>query len=100
MSETIPERIWERLVKIAKRDGVITEDEQALLDNIKKNLTEYYVSQKLDEADNDSTGIKTFENYLNIMHGAYEVAHEDDIISEDEFQLLKELQTIVRTMMD
>ncbi|MCH8905562.1 MAG: hypothetical protein IH840_00605 [Candidatus Heimdallarchaeota archaeon] len=97
MSSEIPKKLWQKLITIAKLDGIITDDEQALLDNIEKNLREYYKSKKL-EKEEGLSGLKVLESYLDIMHEAYATAHEDEVISEDEFQLLKELQSIVKEM--
>lgn len=94
MSVKIPEEIWKQLVDIAKSDGVITKDEEVLLDNIKTNLERYYSSLQ-EKPITDKEKLEVFASQVDIMSEAYDTAHIDGEISHDEYELLKKLQKIV-----
>ncbi|MHA2091821.1 MAG: hypothetical protein ACW98K_13290 [Candidatus Kariarchaeaceae archaeon] len=94
MSVKIPEEIWNQLVDIAKSDGVITQDEEVLLDTIKSNLERYYNSLEENPL-TDEEKLEVFAAQVDIMSEAYDTAHIDGKISHDEYELLKKLQKIV-----
>jgi hypothetical protein len=37
-----PSEVNQKLIEIASRDGIISEDEQAILENVRKNITKYF----------------------------------------------------------
>ncbi len=94
MSASIPSEIWEDLIAIAKTDGVITKDEEVLLDTIKTNLERYYSSLE-ENPITDKEKLEVFASQVDIMSEAYDTAHLDGKISHDEYELLKKLQKIV-----
>ena len=99
MANLIPKSIWDELIKVAEEDGIISDDEKVLLENIKKNLEKYYASLK-EEPKDDSEKLKVFEAQLDIMREAYDTAYLDNKISKDELELLKKLQKIVRKIIE
>ncbi len=99
MANLIPKSIWDELIKVAEEDGIISDDEKVLLENIKKNLEKYYTSLK-EEPKDDSEKLKVFEAQLDIMREAYDTAYLDNKISKDELELLKKLQKIVRKIIE
>lgn len=99
MANLIPKAIWDELIKVVEEDGIISKDEEVLLENIKKNLERYYSSLKEVPKD-DSEKFKVFEAQLDIMREAYDTAYLDNKISKDELELLKKLQKIVRKIIE
>jgi len=91
----IPEQIWEKLLTIANEDGVISTDEEIMLENIKQNLKKYYDARA---SNDEGDELLVLQHHLDIMREAYDTAYLDDKLSEDELQLLKGLQKIVNRM--
>lgn len=99
MSDLIPKNIWKELVLVAEKDEFISKDEIILMENIRKNLQHYYSSiqkQNKNKTKTDEDELKIFGIQLDILRNAYDTAYADGIISEDEYELLKKLQIIVR----
>jgi hypothetical protein len=89
------------ILKAAKEDGIISEDEQALIDSIQANIAKYY--RILDKSYED--GVITSDEEHNfyearkiILEEALKVAREDEQITQDEFRIIKVLRHVIRKM--
>ncbi|MHA2251000.1 MAG: hypothetical protein ACXAD7_11595 [Candidatus Kariarchaeaceae archaeon] len=94
----IPEKIWKELVEVAKSDGVITSEEEKLLDSIKLTLGRYY--KKLDYSDKEFHAKILKDQLQEVIDDAYKTAEDDDMITWDEFHILKKLKNIVTQLGD
>lgn len=95
------ERVWTQLTAVAYNDGIITQDEQSLLNQIMIDLQKY--SEVLEIALED--GIITDDELvflkearLNLWSKANVVALQDAIISPDEQQILEKLKEIAHEL--
>ncbi len=84
-------RNMKKLVELAARDGIISIDEHAVLDQIQISMTEY--TEKMKEALED--GIITLEEVDRLkkikekmIKDAFDVANIDNVITSDELLLL------------
>jgi hypothetical protein len=98
------EKLWkayEKLLEIAKEDGIITDDEQKILETAKtaiENFDEY-----VDEALEDgfvtvSEHTKLLKLQDRLLRDTESQALEDDHITEDEQLLIDLLKKTVRTL--
>ena len=93
----------EYLLNIANKDGVVTEEEQQLIDKILLEVENYETvfkeaisDQKLDAGER----LKLFKAKLNILRNAAKAVHEDLHVSQDEEEILKGLRSIFPDMQE
>ncbi|MCY3414460.1 MAG: hypothetical protein INQ03_22625 [Candidatus Heimdallarchaeota archaeon] len=84
----------QKIIERAKEDGVITEEEQAIIDTIKFNIESY--QKMLEKALDDNIITQEERNQLNdleekIYGDSYFTAMDDKVISKDESTLIKTL---------
>ncbi|MCY3412219.1 MAG: hypothetical protein INQ03_11350 [Candidatus Heimdallarchaeota archaeon] len=89
-------KIWNDLLAVAKKDGKVTDEEQKLLDRIEKNLKEF--DDKNNNLSEDEYRKKFAVHLEYVIDNAYASAQDDDIISWDEFAILKALKAKAREM--
>ena len=99
MSE-IPDvsEILNTLKDIALKDGVITEEEQKLISSIVNNFSSYSDLMKVAVEDNVITleeSKELFEKRMAVMEDAYQTAREEQGISDDEAELLKQVCEVI-----
>ncbi|MCH8906688.1 MAG: hypothetical protein IH840_06335 [Candidatus Heimdallarchaeota archaeon] len=85
------DEIWNELIAVAKGDGTVTSDEEKLLDNIKRALTEYY--EKVESQSDDKATLLE-----QIIDRAYAYAQKDNMISWDELAILKKLKEVSKKL--
>ncbi|MCH8907131.1 MAG: hypothetical protein IH840_08585 [Candidatus Heimdallarchaeota archaeon] len=90
--------IYDELLRIAKNDEVITNDEEVLIDNIMKNVHQYY--KILDEFQQDGVVDSNEHHQLysqrkKILEEAIELARNDQEVTKEEFNLLMGLRKII-----
>lgn len=98
-----PEEIYQRIIDKANEDGIITSDEQALIDNVKDNIAIYSAIVKESYEDEIITSEEQNDMYLTrkqILKEAIEIANKDDTITQDEFNLLQIIRRIITDMED
>ncbi len=91
-------RGFEQLRARAMEDGIITEEESAILEAVETNLTKY--EKLIEDAAEDGIITQEEKNQLidfeeKIMSDAYFVADEDDRVSPDEAELIKLLIKVI-----
>ena len=87
--------LLDSLVEIAKEDGVITDDEANIIDEVGKGIEdlEHQVFQILN-SDLSETDFKELTNEIlkTLVYNATKVAMQDEVLTEDENRLLKKLE--------
>jgi len=93
----------EYLLEIANKDGIVTDEEQKLIDKILLEVQNYenvfkeaIEDQKLDSGER----LKLFKAKLNILRNAARAVHEDLHVSQDEEEILKGLRSIFPDMQE
>lgn len=89
------DRLIDKINEIINIDGKITNEEEALFQNILENLSHYRIVLMDVTADNviDEEEKQKMEKFKqNIMGDAKLIALEDENFSEDEINVLKELK--------
>ena len=92
------EEVYKELLRIAKQDQVLTEDEDALIKNIMENIDQYY--KILDDANQDAVISDDEKASLQDQRGtiladATKIARNDETVSVEEFNLLMGLRRIL-----
>ena len=97
------EKAREYLMNIANKDGIVTEEEEELIEKILLEVQNYetifkeaIVDQKLDSEER----LKLFKAKLNILRNAAKAVHEDLHVSQDEEEILKGLRSIFPDMQE
>ncbi len=93
------QEIFEKLIQLAFEDGLITEDEQRLLDGIQLKLDE--LEKAIEEALIDHYLSAEEEHILKekrseIMDEAWRIVTSDNVITQDESILVKALINLLR----
>ncbi len=95
------EKVWDKLLTIAMKDGIITEEEEKVLGTILKSMEEFQSALKKAKEDNILTPAEEKELLHlreQIWEKAYTVAKEDKNISIDEHQLLIKLARLLSSL--
>ena len=95
------EKLYQKLIDTANKDGIITSDEQKLIDNIRKNIEKYSKILNESYADNIITADEQNDLYTfrkKIMEEALIIAKQDHKITQDEFSLLRCIKDILDDM--
>ena len=91
--------IVKTLTDVASRDDDITDEEIALIMNIKRNLDKYlYLIDKYDEMDLNTRSEEMHAIEKTIIQDATAKAFEDGKITNDEKQLLTKLSELMRSL--
>ncbi|MHA2365887.1 MAG: hypothetical protein ACXAC7_18150 [Candidatus Hodarchaeales archaeon] len=99
MDKSKLEALFRDLYKIAMDDGLITEEEQRILDSVTKNIDSFITA--LEEAMADNIITKEENELLNniydkIYDESADIANEDNQLTTDEFKLLVKLIETIR----
>lgn len=86
----IPDELWNTLIDVAKKDGIITNDEDALLDTIQIELQKFYKKMLQSEGNKDPKKM-----LRTVLEKAHDQALKDDKISNDEAALMHKLKIIL-----
>ncbi|MHA2295519.1 MAG: MFS transporter [Candidatus Hodarchaeales archaeon] len=94
-------KTWNVLMSIALEDGIITDEEQVLLDKIMDSILNY--AQVLEEALEDGIITKNEEKsllraYNQISRDVHKIALHDTKISQDEMAILTKLANVIRKL--
>jgi len=96
-----PEQLYQRMLEVANEDGIISEDEQALIDNVRANISKYFQILRDSFEDKIITEEEQYEMYESrkrILEEALQVAKGDEKITQDEFKLLSTIREILQEM--
>lgn len=91
--------LYDLLLKKAKEDGIITSEEQAILDHVELEIEKY--EKMVEEAMEDNVITEEESNQLKkqrsiMLEGAWVTADEDSVISQDEARLLNLLLKLLK----
>lgn len=101
MHQFNPKKIYNQILDKANEDGIITSDEQAIIDSIKSNISKYQEILEDSYEDEIITAEEQNDMYLSRKHmleEALSIAKEDNKITQDEFKLLKIIRQIIGEM--
>lgn len=91
-------RFSDYLNNIANTDGMITEEEKSIINNVEENLSEYKEILLQAKNDNESRNINKLELFqarMRILQKAMSSALEDKKVSDDEKALINGVQIII-----
>lgn len=94
----VVEMVKTEVTNIAKRDGVITDEEQRLIDSIVNEMTKYKVimEKALDDDEiNPKERNTLFRAKLQIIKNSVKTIREDFNVSNDEQEIINGLQKIL-----
>ena len=96
-----PSEINKKLLTIASQDGIISKDEKALIDSVKKNIAKYFAV--LNESYDDDIITSDEQNSMyrirkQILDEALQVAKQDNQVTQEEFALLNTIRSILEEM--
>lgn len=95
--------IWERLIKTALADTILSEDEHSFLSNVLSDLESYEntVSRALEDGIIDSSEkANLFTLRVNLIKKMYDIANVDDKITSEESELIRTTQYIINSLAD
>ncbi|MCY3411206.1 MAG: hypothetical protein INQ03_06155 [Candidatus Heimdallarchaeota archaeon] len=90
--------IQTRLKRLALQDGMISDEETTLMDNVCHNIKEYSDLVKNHHETGKVSSDELFEKKMSIIEEVYSIARNDTKISEDEKTLLKEICSIIMNL--
>ena len=93
------QKLYDKLIDKAKEDGVITEEEQAILDQVKINIEDYekLLSEALDDNIITEDEAKELRNTrAKMLDSAWITADKDAEINPDEAGLLNLLLNLLK----
>ncbi|MHA2503086.1 MAG: hypothetical protein ACXAE3_09460 [Candidatus Kariarchaeaceae archaeon] len=96
-----PSEINQKMIDIAKQNGIITADEQAIIESVKENIAKYFEVLHQSYDDDIITSDEQNDMYAlrkRIMDEAVEIAKDDNQITQDEFALLRVIKSILEEM--
>lgn len=93
--------IYETLINIANENGIVSSDEQNMLEKINEDIEKYF--EVLDNSYEDDIITseeqhKLYQMRKNILDSALAVAKEDDEVSQEEFALLQAVKSIIEAL--
>ncbi|MHA2089443.1 MAG: hypothetical protein ACW98K_01185 [Candidatus Kariarchaeaceae archaeon] len=90
-----PQKVLDYLVKVAKEDGIISEDENSFLKVVEAEIEKYktYLGKTLEDSKITlSEKIYLVKSRKEIIQRAIDVVREDDKVTEEEQNLLDTLE--------
>ncbi len=90
-----PQKVLDYLVKVAKEDGIISEDENSFLKVVEAEIDKYktYLGKTLEDSKITlSEKIYLVKSRKEIIQRAIDVVREDDKVTEEEQNLLDTLE--------
>jgi tellurite resistance protein len=90
-----PQKVLDYLVKVAKEDGIISDDEKSFLKVVEAEIEKYktYLGKTLEDSKITlSEKIYLVKSRKEIIQRAIDVVREDDKVTEDEQTLLDTLE--------
>jgi hypothetical protein len=93
------EDLLQQILNVAEEDGIISDDEQAMISSIKSNLAKYFEILDLNYEDGIITSEEQYEFYQarkKILEEALVIAREDEKITQDEFRIVQALRDVIR----
>ncbi|MCH8908838.1 MAG: hypothetical protein IH840_17265 [Candidatus Heimdallarchaeota archaeon] len=91
--------VYNKILQKAKEDGVITDEEQAILDRLKLDVDKYKEMLKKAKADNiitEGEARELQELRAKMIDRAYHTADQDSVIDSDEASILNLLLKLLR----
>lgn len=92
--DVVVQDLLNKVIFVALDDGIITQDELAILKQVKLDINT--IRDKLksheDELESNSTEAKILDEFSkNIVQNAYEISQTDEVITDDERKLINTL---------
>lgn len=95
-TDSSSEEFLNYLVEIAKRDGIVSDDEKSFIDTMTKEIENYKIELKKALEDDEITQderLRLFQIRLKILRKALDTVLKDLSVSPDEHDLLDGLKT-------
>ncbi len=95
--------IWERLIKTALKDTILSKDEHNFLKNVLLDLETYEntLSKALEDGIIDGgEQANLFTMRMQLIQKMYDVANMDDHITDEESELIRTTQSIINSLAD
>lgn len=95
--------IWERLIKTALQDTVLSNDEHSFLSKVLSDLESYEstVTKALEDGIIDANEkANLFILRMKLIQKMYDVANSDNKITEEETELIRTTQHIINSLAD
>ncbi|MCE7733876.1 MAG: hypothetical protein GPJ54_03290 [Candidatus Heimdallarchaeota archaeon] len=95
--------IWERLIKTALEDSVLSSDEHSFLKNVLSDLETYEntLSHALEDGIIDvKEKANLFIMRTQLIKKMYDIANIDDKITDEEIELIRATQKIINSLAD